>query len=53
MTLGPFLKTQRPFANFIWFDESPRVKLLTRPKNPISKEGEKPPGEGSVLGVFK
>lgn len=53
LAYGPFLKNQRPFSNFIWFDASPQVKLLTRPKNAISKEGEKPPGEGSVLGVFK
>ena len=30
----------------------PVVKLLTRPKNPISKEGDKPAGESSILKAF-
>lgn len=49
---GPILREQRLFANYLWFSEYPAVKLLTRPKNPISREGEKPPGESSVIGAF-
>jgi len=49
---GQFLKDQMPLANFIWFTNDPMVKLLTRPKNPISKEGDKPAGESSILKAF-
>lgn len=46
------MRTQRPIADFLWFSDYPSVKILTRMKNPINKEGEKPPGESSILGAF-
>lgn len=51
------LPFQRPLADFLWFgpadeEHMPAVKLLTRMKNAIEREGDKPPGEGSILGVF-
>ena len=49
---GPFLKDQRPLANYLWFSKYPPVNILTRMKNPINAEGEKPPGESSVIGAF-
>ena len=52
LAYGPFLKDQRPLADFLWYSRSPPVRLLTRPKNPINSEGEKPPGESSILGAF-
>lgn len=52
LAYGPFLKDQKPLADFLWFSTSPIVKILTRPKNPISAEGEKPPGESSIIGAF-
>jgi hypothetical protein len=52
LAYGDFLKDQKPLANFIWFTNDPVVKLLTRPKNPISKEGDKPAGESSILKAF-
>lgn len=39
-------------ADYIYFTQSPSIKLLTHLKNPIDREGSKPPGEDSVLGVF-
>ena len=52
LAYGPNLKDQKPLSNFLWFADYPKVKLLTRPKNAISKEGEKPPGESSIIGAF-
>jgi uncharacterized iron-regulated protein len=52
LAYGKFLVDQRPLADFLWFSKSPAVKLLTRPKNPINREGEKPPGESSIIGAF-
>ena len=52
LAYGPFLKDQKPLADFIWFSDSPPVKILTRPKNPINAEGEKPAGESSIIGAF-
>jgi hypothetical protein len=52
LAYGDFLKDQKPLANFIWFSNDPAVKLLTRPKNSISKEGDKPAGESSILKAF-
>ncbi len=49
---GKFLNEQRPLANYLWFSDAPPLKLITRPKNAISKEGERPPGESSVIGAF-
>jgi len=49
---GPILKEQRPLANYLWFSTSPPTKILTRPKNPISAEDEKPAGESSIIGAF-
>jgi hypothetical protein len=49
---GKFLKDQRPLAEYIWFSDYPPVKILTRTKNPISAEGEKPAGESSIIGAF-
>ena len=49
---GPFLPDQRPLSNYLWFSSYPPVKILTRPKNSISAEGEKPPGEASIIGAF-
>lgn len=43
---------QRPLADVLWFSEHPPVKLLCRVKNPISREGDKPAGESSILGAF-
>lgn len=42
----------RTISDFLWFSDWPAVKLLTRPQNPISREGEKPDGQTSILGVF-
>jgi uncharacterized iron-regulated protein len=52
LAYGPFLKDQKPLADFLWFSASPPVKILTRPKNPINSEGEKPAGESSIIGAF-
>ena len=52
LAYGPFLKDQKPLADFLWFTDSPPVKILTRPKNPINNEGEKPAGESSIIGAF-
>jgi hypothetical protein len=49
---GPYLKDQKPLAEYLWFSNFPPVKILTRTKNPISAEGEKPPGESSIIGAF-
>ena len=49
---GPTLKDQLPLGNYLWFSDSPPVKILTRPKNPVSAEGEKPAGESSIIGAF-
>ena len=49
---GPILKEQRPLSNYLWFSNSPPIKILTRPKNPISAEDEKPAGESSIIGAF-
>ena len=49
---GPLLKEQRPLSNYLWFSNSPPIKILTRPKNPISAEDEKPAGESSIIGAF-
>ena len=52
LAYGKFLPDQRMLADFIWFSEEPSLQILTRPKNAISAEGEKPPGESSVIGAF-
>ena len=52
LAYGPFLKDQRPFGDFLWYSKSPPVKILTRPKNPINNEGDKPAGESSIIGAF-
>ena len=52
LAYGNSLPTQRPLADFLWYSSYPSVKLLTRPKNAISREGDKPPGESSVIGAF-
>lgn len=52
LAYGQFLKFQRPLANFLWFSKYPPLKLLIRTKNPINAEGEKPPGESSILKAF-
>jgi len=52
LAYGKFLPEQRMLADFVWFSKEPPLKLLTRPKNPINKEGDKPPGESSVIGAF-
>eukprot|EP00981_Chlorochromonas_danica_P010639 scaffold3296_cov159-Ochromonas_danica.AAC.6 len=39
-------------ADYIYFTQSPSIKLLIHLKNPVDREGSKPPGEDSVLGVF-
>lgn len=49
---GPYLKDQKPLAEYLWFSSYPPVKILTRTKNPISAEGEKPAGESSIIGAF-
>jgi len=49
---GEAFNNQRLLADFIWFSSSPAVKLLTRKKNAISAEGDKPSGEGSILKAF-
>lgn len=45
---------QRPLVDFIWFGpfSPPASRLLPRVKNPISREGDKPPGESSILRAF-
>lgn len=52
LAYGSFLDDQRPLADFIWFSEEPPLRVLTRTKNPIGKEGDKPAGESSVIGAF-
>ena len=52
LAYGKFLPDQHMLADFVWFSDEPPLKLLTRPKNPISREGDKPPGESSVIGAF-
>ncbi len=52
LAYGPLLRYQRPLADFLWFSEYPPVRLLTRTKNPIDREGDKPAGESSILGAF-
>ena len=52
LAYGSFLPSQRPLADFVWFSTAPPTRLLTRAKNPISKEGDKPAGESSILGAF-
>ena len=49
---GKFLDESYVLSDFIWFSDYPMVSLLTRPKNPINSEGEKPEGEGSILKAF-
>ena len=49
---GETFNNQRSLADYIWFSSSPAVKLLTRKKNAISSEGDKPAGEGSILKAF-
>jgi hypothetical protein len=46
------LPNHRPLSDFIWYSDYPAVKLLTRMKNPIDREGDRPSGESSILGVF-
>ena len=52
LAYGQFLEDQRPLADFVWFSEEPPLRVLTRIKNPIGKEGDKPAGESSVIGAF-
>lgn len=52
LAYGAYLKDQRPLSDFLWFSVCPPVKLLTRLKNEINAEGEKPPGESSILKAF-
>lgn len=53
LAYGPtLLRYQRPLADFLWYSEYPPVRLLTRTKNPIDREGDKPAGESSILGAF-
>jgi len=49
---GKFLEESYVLSDFLWFSDYPMVKLLTRVKNPINGEGEKPEGEGSILKAF-
>jgi hypothetical protein len=39
-------------ADFLLYADSPAVRIIPRMKNGISREGEKPPGEDSVLKAF-
>eukprot|EP00597_Dinobryon_sp_UTEXLB2267_P001554 CAMPEP_0170074834 /NCGR_PEP_ID=MMETSP0019_2-20121128/12076_1 /TAXON_ID=98059 /ORGANISM="Dinobryon sp., Strain UTEXLB2267" /LENGTH=359 /DNA_ID=CAMNT_0010285409 /DNA_START=1148 /DNA_END=2228 /DNA_ORIENTATION=- len=52
LAYGSNQENERPLSDFLWFSSSPSVKLLTRPKNPISREGDKPAGESSILKAF-
>ena len=52
LAYGVNLPESRPLADYIWFSEIPQLKLLTRPKNPINNEGDKPPGESSIIKAF-
>lgn len=52
LAYGPFLKDQRLLSDYVWFSNYPPLKLLARKKNPINKEGDKPPGESSIIGAF-
>jgi hypothetical protein len=49
---GIFLPSSRPLCDFIWYTSSPPSRVLSRTKNPISREGDRPEGESSVLGAF-
>ena len=49
---GPDLQDSEVIADYLWFDSSPPSKLLPRVKNPINREGDRPPGESSVIGAF-
>jgi hypothetical protein len=52
LNYGPYLDESRPLANYIWYTDFPPIKILTRMKNPINREGQKPPGEASIIGAF-
>jgi hypothetical protein len=52
LAYGINLPECRPLSDYVWFSDYPELKLLTRPKNPINNEGEKPPGESSIIGAF-
>jgi len=52
LAYGKYLVDQRPLANYLWYSDSPRSSLLTRAKNPVNNEGEKPSGESSIIGAF-
>lgn len=49
--LSPKSNSNR-FADFVFFSRSPPLYLLSRAKPPIDREGQKPAGEESLLGVF-
>lgn len=49
---GVFLPASRPLADYVWFTSSPPSRVITKAKNPISREGDRPAGESSVLGAF-
>lgn len=48
------LEQSRPLADYLWYsaENRPPLKLLPRVKNPISREGDKPAGESSIIGAF-
>jgi hypothetical protein len=52
LAYGPFLPKQRTLADYLWFAQSPPVRVLTHCKNAVSREGAKPAGEFSILGAF-
>ena len=52
LAYGSELPFQKPLADYLWFSDSPPSKILTRPKNAISKEGDQPEGESSIIGAF-
>ena len=49
---GVFLPASRPLADYVWFTSSPPSRVITKAKNSIIREGDRPAGESSVLGAF-
>jgi hypothetical protein len=53
LSYGPALADSKPLADFVWFGPAyPPLRVLVRTKNAISREGEKPAGESSIIGAF-
>jgi hypothetical protein len=49
---GSDLADNNVIADYLWFSKAPPAKLLPRVKNAVNREGDRPPGESSVIGAF-